>query len=161
MPQSVRRTLLIACMLSTAPVPSATAQQPPAPAPQETLWDAAMAGDTTAMAGALAHGASIDSLDVRHNPHGRRALNWSAWFDRGPAIEFLVRHGAGVNLANRTGFTPLHHAAEHGSAEAASTLLRLGADPELRNSRGERPVDVARMHRREGLVLLLEARSQP
>jgi ankyrin repeat protein len=102
-----------------------------------------MVGDTLAMAKALAAGAAIDSLDTRRSENGRRALNWAALNDRPDAIRFLVAHGATVNLANLTGFTPLHHAAESGSVNAAKALLDAGADPTWPNNMGETPLDVA------------------
>lgn len=125
--------------------------------PQEQLWDAAMQGDTAALAAALQRGAAIDSLDMRRNPNGRRALNWAAWYDHSVAIRFLVARGATVNMANRTGFTPLHHAAEHGSLDAARVLLELGADRTWPNGMGQRPVDVARERGHPQVTALLDS----
>jgi ankyrin repeat protein len=122
----------------------------PVPAPaqagsdaQARLWDGAIAGDTAGIAKALADGARIDSLDVRRNPNGRRALNWAALNDRVPAIRLLLARGAGIHLANLTGFTPLHHAAEAGATDAAMALLAAGADPTWPNDAGQTPGEVA------------------
>jgi ankyrin repeat protein len=134
------RSAALALILLGIPSFRAAAQSPGA---QEQLWDAAMRGDTVALAAALHRGAAIDSLDTRRNPNGRRALNWAAWYNHPAVIRMLVAHGAGVNLANWTGFTPLHHAAENGALEAARVLLALGADRSRRNETGQRPVDVA------------------
>jgi ankyrin repeat protein len=131
------------------------------PDPQAQLWDAAMQGDTVALAAALRRGAAIDSLDTRRNPNGRRALNWAAWFDHPAAIRFLVARGAQVNLANVTGFTPLHHAAEHGSLEAARALLALGADRTVRNQMGQRPIDIARDRLNDDVAALLDSLPPP
>jgi ankyrin repeat protein len=124
---------------------------------QTRLWDAAMAGDTVAIARALDDGARVDSLDVRRNPNGRRALNWAAWYDRAPAVRLLLARGAAVNLPNRTGFTALHHAAEAGSAAAAAALLAAGADPAWPNGGGETPAQVARARGHLALAERLEA----
>ena len=124
---------------------------------QELLWDAAMQGDTVALGTALERGAAVDSLDTRTNPNGRRALNWAAWFNQPAAIRFLVAHGAHVNLANWTGFTPLHHAAEHGSLDAARVLVSLGADRTMLNEQGQRPVDVARERGHPDVAALLDS----
>jgi hypothetical protein len=121
----------------------AHSQTPPNSLPQEQLWDAAKVGDTLTMAKALAAGAAIDSLDTRRSENGRRALNWAALNDKADAIRFLVARGAAVNIANLTGFTPLHHAAESGSVNAAKALLDAGADPTWPNNMGETPLDVA------------------
>jgi ankyrin repeat protein len=134
--------VLVAAAPPTLATP-AQAQQSGLASAQERLWDAAQAGDTAALAGALADGAVIDSLDTRRSANGRRALNWAAWYDRVDAIRLLVSRGATVNLANLTGFTPLHHAAERGSAAAARVLLEAGADPVWPTNAGETPAQVA------------------
>ena len=69
-------------------------QIPSAPAalqtPQTRFWDAAISGDTVALAAALRDGANIDSLDRRTARNGRRALNWAALHNRVDAIRFLA-----------------------------------------------------------------------
>jgi ankyrin repeat protein len=124
---------------------------------QDRLWDASMRGDTTAMAAALKDGAQIDSLDTRRNPNGRRALNWAAWYDHSAAVRLLTSGGAQVNLANRTGFTPLHHAAENGSLSAARALLAAGADPDAANGQGQLPGDVARDRSHPDVAALIDS----
>jgi ankyrin repeat protein len=124
---------------------------------QAKLWDAAMLGDTVALGNALAQGALIDSLDTRRNPNGRRALNWAAWHNRPVAIHFLVAHGATLDAANLTGFTPLHHAAENGSLDAARVLLEAGADPRSLNHYGEAPSDVARRRNHNDVAAVIDS----
>src|ERR687888_1902212 len=118
-----------------------TAARAQAADPQAQLWDAAIAGDTLAMAAALRQGAVIDSLDTRQNPNGRRPLNWAAWYNRVTAIQFLLAHGARLEARNRTGFTALHHAAESGSVDALRALLEAGADPQAANAEGRSPIE--------------------
>jgi ankyrin repeat protein len=125
--------------------------------PQARLWDSAMQGDTSVMAAALRRGAVIDSLDTRRNPNGRRPLNWAAWYNRVPAIQFLLTHGAPLEARNYTGFTALHHAAEAGSVEALEALLRAGADPQAANSVGHLPIETARERGHTDVVRILEA----
>lgn len=124
---------------------------------QDRLWDATIAGDTLGIAEAIGAGAAIDSLDTRRNPNGRRALNWAAWYNRAAAVRLLVARRATINLANRTGNTPLHHAAENGALEAARALLAAGADPFWRNGEGQTPAQVARSRGYEPVAALLEA----
>jgi ankyrin repeat protein len=128
--------------------------------PQAALWDAAILGDTAAMAAALTQGAVVDSLDVRRNPNGRRALNWAAWYNRVPAIRFLLAHGATLEARNRTGFTALHHAAEAGSLEAAQALLDAGAAPEAANNAGRLPAETAADNGHDVVALLLQTKSR-
>jgi ankyrin repeat protein len=124
---------------------------------QSRLWDAAIAGDTLAIRQAVVDGAKIDSLDARRNPNGRLALNWAAWYDRVPAIRLLIALGAPLEAENRTGFTPLHHAAEAGSLEATRVLLEAGADPSHPNKAGYTPARTARELGNEDVAELLEA----
>jgi len=142
-----------AALLSLTTFPAAAQTKEP----QTQLWDAAMRGDTVALAAALQHGAAIDSLDTRRSPNGRRALNWAAWYNHPEAIRFLIGRGAKVNLANVTGFTPLHHAAEQGAVEAARVLLALGADRTSQNGLGQRPIDVARDRGHAAVAALLDS----
>ena len=117
--RSVCIASVILCSLAGT---SASAQSP-----QERLWNAAVNGDTATIRSAVAAGARMDSLDHRVSVSGRYALNWAAWFNHPPAIDLLLKLGAEIDAANTTGFTPLHHAAENGSLEAARALLQAGA----------------------------------
>ncbi len=56
----------------------------------------------------------------------------------------ITEFGDDVNGQDAAGRTPLHIATENNWEEVASVLLRNGADPELRDSRGNRPLEVAR-----------------
>jgi len=125
--------------------------------PQTRLRDAAIAGDTTAIAAALDAGADVDSLDTRLARNGRRALNWAALHDHAPAIRLLLGRGATLEAGNRTGFTPLHHAAEAGAAAAARALLAAGADPGATNSAGMTPSQTARALGHVGVAVIIES----
>lgn len=140
--QRIRSASLVAIVSAAAVLASAAPLS--AQDAQGKLWDSAISGDTVSLLQALDAGAKVDSLDVRRNPNGRRALNWAAWNNRVPVIRILVARGAPVNATNLTGFTPLHHAAESGSMEAALALLRAGADPGRLTGDGELATDVAR-----------------
>lgn len=128
---------------------------------QAQLWDASISGDTVALAQALDAGAKVDSLDTRTNRNGRRALNWAAYNNRGPALRLLIARGANINLTNNTGFTPVHHAAEAGAADALRILLAAGADITIANGQGLLPLDTARGHGHVDAVQILEAASKP
>jgi ankyrin repeat protein len=62
-------------------------------------------------------------------------------------IEALLEAGAEVDGANRSGFTPLHHAAETGSTEAAALLITYGASLTRQNHRRQTPLETAESHR--------------
>lgn len=51
--------------------------------------------------------------------------------------------------------TPLHCAAQHGHTGALTTLLAHGANPNMVNSRGEKPLDLAAQYGRLQVVQML------
>jgi ankyrin repeat protein len=93
-------------------------------------------------------------MDVQGN---RRALNYAAIGNHVAAVRLLMRRGATVNLANRTGFTPLHHAAEAGALDAIAALLAGGADATIASTQGALPIDTARRRGDQAAVKLLES----
>ena len=131
--------------------------QAPSLSPQDRFWNAAIAGDTIALAAALKAGANVDSLDVRTARNGRRALNWAALNNRADAIRWLLAHGATIEAVNLTGYTALHHAAEAGSVDATRVLLAAGADPKHTNYEGVTPLARARQEGFIEVAELLEA----
>ena len=149
----IRTAILLAGLLATSSAAQAQDYQ-------AQLWDASISGDTVAIAQALDAGAKVDLLDTRTNPNGRRALNWAAYNNRGPAIKLLLARGAGLNLTNLSGFTPVHHAAEAGATDALNILIAAGADLTIPNARGSLPLDTARAQGHSEAVLLLEAASK-
>ena len=104
---------------------------PATPNQQIVLWDAVIADDVTTAIAAIKAGADVNGLDTRANiagPNGRRPLNYAAIRNDTAMITTLLNAGANINLANRSGFTPLHHAGEAGSKEAATLLIQSHAE---------------------------------
>lgn len=61
-----------------------------------------------------------------------------------PVALLLLKHGANPNVAEGgTGTTPLHDAARTGFLDTVRLLVEHGADPQARDSRNRRPVDLA------------------
>ena len=145
-------TLFAFVVFMLAAVQTAVAQSA-----QEKLWDAAVAGDTTAIRQAVTQGARVDSLDTRTNPNGRYALNWAVWNNRVDAVKLLLELKAPIDAQNVTGFTALHHAAENGSADAAKILLAAGANTEKTNKAGVTPFEVAQGNGNDVVAALIAA----
>jgi len=120
--------------------------------------------------------ASLDRL-LREHPGladqvraARPALiTWAAACGRPAAVEILAGLGFDVNARGRTDVpsdqpwqTALHKAAEDGNLELARTLLRLGADPDIRDHRfGSTPLGWARYFGQQPLIDLLEPLTAP
>jgi ankyrin repeat protein len=96
-------------------------------------------------------------------------VTWAAACGRPGAVELLVELGFDVNARGRTDApsdqpwqTALHRAAESGDLELARTLLRLGADPDIRDQRfGATPLGWARYFGQDALIELLEPVTTP
>ena len=96
-------------------------------------------------------------------------ITWAAACGRPDAVEILAGLGFDVNAMGRTDTpsdqpwqTALHKAAEDGHLELARTLLRLGADPDLRDRRfGSTPLGWARYFGQQPLIDLLEPLTAP
>jgi ankyrin repeat protein len=120
--------------------------------------------------------ASLDRL-LREHPGlpgqvrtARPALvTWAAACGRPEAVEILAGLGFDVNARGRTDVpsdqpwqTALHKAAEDGHLELARTLLRLGANPDIRDHRFDStPLGWARYFGRQPLIDLLEPLTAP
>jgi ankyrin repeat protein len=96
-------------------------------------------------------------------------ITWAAACGRPEAVEILAGLGFDVNAKGRTDMpsdqpwqTALHQAAEDGHLELARTLLRLGADPDLRDHRFDStPLGWARHFGQQPLIDLLEPLTAP
>jgi hypothetical protein len=94
---------------------------------------------------------------------------WAAACGRPAAVEVLAELGFDVNARGRTDVpsdqpwqTALHQAAQAGHLELARMLLRLGADPDLRDQRFDStPLDWARHFGQPSLIELLEPVTAP
>src|SRR6478736_6026639 len=120
---SMHRHVRNACFFALLLAPGiGTAQQSAATPVQERFWDAAISGDTVALARALAEGAVLDSLDTRQNENGRRALNWAAWYDHADAVRVLLAAGADPTAINVGGSSPADVARRNFHPEAVALI---------------------------------------
>jgi Ankyrin repeats (3 copies) len=96
-------------------------------------------------------------------------ITWAAACGRPAAVEILAGLGFDVNARGRTDVpsdqpwqTALHKAAEDGNVELARILLRLGADPGIRDRRfNSTPLGWARYFGQEEIIELLEPLTPP
>jgi ankyrin repeat protein len=134
--------------------------------PAEAFVAAALAADRAGLEELLHdHPGLVDRVRA-----ARPALiTWAAACGRPAAVEILAGLGFDVNARGRTDVpgdqpwqTALHKAAEDGNLELARTLLRLGADPDIRDHRFDgTPLGWARYFGHQPLIDLLEPLTTP
>ncbi|XQJ27244.1 ankyrin/TPR repeat protein [Leishmania guyanensis] len=105
-------------------------------------------------------GAVIYEFNVPINAvdkHGGTALFTALFMKKVDAVEFLVEHGATVNIAiAEDGSTPLHIAVEHANSECVRLLCSYGADVSAKNVEGKTPLDLAKVANNTNAVKELE-----
>lgn len=127
------------------------------PTAQQRLWAASATGDTVDAVSAITAGAKLDSLDPQGN---RRALNYAALNNRFAVISVLLARGANINLANRTGFTAVHHAVEAKAYPALQVLLDAKPDLSLKTTSGYTALEFAKVRGDTVAAAILEAASR-
>lgn len=93
----------------------------------EELFNAASEGELKRLEAALLPSLNINAIEA-DRMQGRAAIHMAAQVGSVPAIQFLLAHGAEVDLPNSEGETPLHEAAFWAHPEAIRALLDAGAD---------------------------------
>ncbi len=72
-------------------------------------------------------------------------------------VELLLNNGAIVDIQTEPQkYCPLHSASYGGHLDTVKTLLKYGANPNLKNYRNELPIDTARRQNKVNVVLYLE-----
>jgi ankyrin repeat protein len=135
------------------------------PAGQPPLASMALRNRRSALVRLIEHGADVKARDTLFAKsmiawactglavdYGYSALN--QYEDRTAIIEHLVKQGADVNARDNDGETALHGAAKY-DARFVALLLRLGADPSIRDKSGRLPIDWSRQQGLEEAVTIL------
>ncbi|KAL5009008.1 hypothetical protein ScPMuIL_014589 [Solemya velum] len=108
------------------------------------LIDCIRSKDTDALIDAVDNGFEVNFMD----DVGQTLLNWASAFGTQEMVEFLCERGADVNRGLRS--SSLHYASCFGRPQIVKTLLRYGANPDLRDEDGKTPLDKARERGDEG-----------
>jgi len=111
-------------------------------APLSPLNAAIAFGDPAVVRALVAGGADIHEKDA----DGMTPLHWAVIGHHLDVLKVVLESGAEVNAVDRFGFTPLLYSAtiDFGDAEAASALLKAGADASVKNKEGKTALQQAR-----------------
>jgi ankyrin repeat protein len=138
----------------------------PGAAGQTPLASAASRNRPAAVKALVRHGADVNARDPLFGAsvlmsactglvvdYGDPALN--RYDDRIAIIEFLVSKGAEVNAQRDDGETALHIVAKY-EARFVELLLKLGADPSIKDDKGKKPIDWSRELHQDKITAILE-----
>lgn len=138
--------LCLVCMPATADPTAATGMAPAATSDagesrsnEESLWQAAAAGDLRRVLDLLDEETPIDA----RNEAGNSALHLATFRGRLPVVVALLKRGADVSLQDKGGFTALDWAAANGFDAIAAKLLNAGAEIDSRDLLGNTPLSWA------------------
>ena len=91
-------------------------------------------------------------VDVNHHD-GRTMLHSFAAHEDSKGVAWLLAHGASVHAVDAEGATPLHSAARRNTGVKVIELLLLAsAEADAEDDLGQRPIDLARGHRRQRVI---------
>ena len=111
----------------------------------ERLVRAIAQGDPMECDAALAAGAPVNGILGAGPPPIHLAVRAAAATESTACLQVLLKDPrVDVNVASRSGETPLHEAAAAGSTTSVRLLLAAGANPKLRDYAGRTPLDLMR-----------------
>jgi len=90
------------------------------------LMEAARRGNLATVSALLSGKANPNS---KESNGGQTALMWALSQRQSAVVEELLKRGADVRAASKSGFTPLMFAAQQGDVDSASLLINAGASP--------------------------------
>ena len=106
----------------------------------ESLIDAVVAGDESALIHLISLGGDITEVDK----NGLSLLHWcSSSAESELLTPLLICYGADLNCADVRGFTPLHYHAAYGRSYGTVCLLNQGANPNSLNDENYSPLHYA------------------
>lgn len=105
----------------------------------DTIWDAVLYGDVTAIVRHIKSGANINA----QNDKGETPLILAAARDDGEIVALLLKAKARLNEKDKKGITALMRALQEKHVLVAGMLMRAGADITIKNAEGKSALTIA------------------
>merc|ERR1719379_1206906 len=118
-----------------------------------TLHEAAKEGDLAKVQEFLSKGQAIDAQDLR----GVTPLGYAVGMNRIAVVKCLLDGRANPHSVDASGNSGLHYAAGYGRKELCEYLVRVNANVNQSNSRGQTPLAAATMNRQTAVIEMLKA----
>lgn len=103
----------------------------------------------------VANGA-VDDLSASGDPDIRDLFRAAYSYDSVAVEALLSKNPELVHSKDRHGRTLLHEACTNGDVKTVRVLLRCGVEADVRDDRGQSPLDRAKAHRRRSIIDVLE-----
>eukprot|EP00964_Phaeocystis_antarctica_P049374 scaffold28640_cov75-Phaeocystis_antarctica.AAC.6 len=120
----------------------------------ETVWSAAMEGDTQIVTAWLDEGGSVDTRCAECDG-GTVLLQAASWGGQEAMVRMLLQRGAGIDLKKSIGWTALIAAATGGHTMIVQALLDAKADASLQTENGSTALALAELKQHTATAQLL------
>ena len=116
------------------------------------LFEAVRSNDIPGIKSLITKGANINAQEISS---GYTPVMYAVKYNRLKALRSLIIHGADLQKANLQGQTPLHIAVNNGNAQAIEILMTGGADPTIKDKKGNRPSDYMKANMQNSAMIMV------
>jgi ankyrin repeat protein len=116
------------------------------------LFEAVRSNDIQGIKSLIEKGANINAQEISN---GYTPIMYAIKYNRLKALRSLIIHGADLQKVNLEGQTPLHIAINNGNAQAIEILMTGGADPTIKDKKGNRPADYMKANMQNSAMIMV------
>ncbi len=117
----------------------------------ELLFESVRSNDIQGIKSLIDKGANINAQEISS---GYTPLMYAVKYNRIKALRALILHCADLQKTNLQGQTSLHIAANNGNAQAIQVLMAAGAQPTIRDKKGNRASDYMKQNMQNSAIIM-------